>query len=484
MKYPQKKRKDPTTGVLIILSVVLFLVLISLIFTSTLTMEIKLDGQDVLTMEYGTDYDDPGAVAVVHSSLIPGFRMEVPIATPSISDSAEPGENILQYEAGFLWIRCFATRKVILVDSVAPVIALNSKPDSFTLPGHAYEEEGFTATDNCDGDITHLVERMVTDTEIIYTVTDSSGNTTEVRRSIRYDDPIAPELSLLGDAQITLTSGTPFTEPGYTATDNCDGDLTPLARVDGNVNVAVPGTYILTYTATDAYGNTTTATRTVIVEQIKQPDIVVPTGKVIYLTFDDGPCAYTDRLLDILAKYNVKATFFVTNQSPKYAGAMKRIVDEGHAIGIHTYPHNYSSIYSSKEGFFNDFNAIRQVIYDQTGEWTTLCRFPGGSGASMFKKYYAGINAELVKDLTNMGYQYFDWNVSSEDTGSSKTADAVYNAVIAGVKKHDISCVLQHDIKSHSVDAVERIIEWGLANGYTFLPLDATSPVFHQNINR
>lgn len=476
MKYPQKKRKDPTIGVLIILSVVLFLVLIGLIFTSTLTMEIKLDGQDVLTMEYGTDYDDPGAVAVVHSSLIPGFRMEVPIATPSISDSAEPGENILQYEAGFLWIRCIATRKVIVVDSVAPVIALNSNPDSFTLPGRAYEEEGFTATDNCDGDITHLVKRTVTDTEIIYAVTDSSGNTTEVRRSIRYDDPIAPELSLLGDAQITLTSGTPFTEPGYTATDNCDGDLTPLVRVDGNVNVAVPGTYTLTYTATDAYGNITTATRTVIVEQAKQPDIVNPTGKVIYLTFDDGPCAYTARLLDILAKYNVKATFFVTNQSRSYVYLIKDIVEQGHAIGIHTYTHNYSTIYASKEQFFEDFYAIRQLIYDKSGVWTTLHRFPGGSGGTK------PIKKELIAALTSMGYQYFDWNVDSGDSLGNKTTEAVVNAVINGIKNKNVACVLQHDLKSYSVEAVEEIIQWGLANGYTFLPLDPTSPNFHQNI--
>ena len=482
MKYPQKKRKDPTTGVLIILSVVLFLVLIGLIFTSTLTMEIKLDGQDVLTMEYGTDYDDPGAVAVVHSSLIPGFRMEVPIATPSISDSAEPGENILQYEAGFLWIRCFATRKVILVDSVAPVIALNSKPDSFTLPGHAYEEEGFTATDNCDGDITHLVERMVTDTEIIYTVTDSSGNTTEVRRSIHYDDPIPPELALNGDAQITLTSGTPFAEPGFTAIDNLDGDLKAAVSVTGYVNVGTPGTYTLTYSVTDAHGNTATATRTVIVEQAKQPDIVNPTGKVIYLTFDDGPSKYTETLLDILAKYNVKATFFVTNQNSKYAPVMKRIVDEGHAIGVHSYSHIYSDIYSSTERFFADFNKMRQLIYDYTGVWTTLHRFPGGSGARVSLNYCKGIITALSKELTDKGYQYFDWNVVSGDDGASKSPDEIANTVITAVKKLDIACVLQHDIKDYSVQAVEKIIQWGLANGYTFLPLDPTSPNFHQNI--
>ena len=484
MKVSKRKKQPRSVALLVALSAVLLLVIMGLVFCSTLTMEIRLEGESQLTLNYGEDYRDPGVCAIVRSSLIPGLQMEVPMVAPAIPEDAIPGKITLEYEAHFLWIRCFADRTVTVVDSVAPVIALTSHPDSFTLPGQDYVEEGFTATDNCDGDITHLVKRTVTDTEVIYTVTDSSGNTTQVHRSIRYDDPVAPELTISGDLQITISAGTPYTEPGYSANDNCDGDVTSLVSVEGLVNANVPGTYTLTYTVTDAHGNTATATRTIVVEAVKQPDNVVPNGKIIYLTFDDGPSKYTETLLDVLAQYNVKATFFVTNQSSKYASVMKRIVDEGHAIGIHSYTHVYSDIYSSKEKFFADFDKMRQLIYDHTGVWTTLHRFPGGSGASMFKKTYAGINVQLVQELTAMGYQYFDWNVDSGDSGSNKTADAVYQAVIAGVQKHDVSCVLQHDIKQHSVEAVARIIEWGLANGYTFLTLDADSPVFHQNIGK
>jgi len=483
LKIPKRKKTSISTAILLSVSLVLLLICVGLVFCSTLTMEIRLNGPDTVTLEYGDSYSDPGAFALIRSSLIPDFCMELPIAIPAVPADAMPGDVTLQYEAHFLWNRCFATRTVTLVDSVAPVIALTSNPDSFTLPGQVYEEEGFTATDNCDGDITHLVKRTVTDTEVIYAVTDSSGNTTEVRRSIRYDDPIAPELTLSGDTEITLAFGTPYTEPGFAATDNCDGDLTALVIVQGNVDVNVPGTYNLTYTATDAHGNSATAIRTVTIEPFSPPDNIVPNGKVIYLTFDDGPCKYTDSLLDILAKYNVKATFFVTNQSGKYAPVMKRIVEEGHAIGIHSYSHVYSDIYASKERFFADFEKMRQLIYDHTGVWTTLHRFPGGSNASIFRKYYASINVELVKDLEAKGYQYFDWNVDSGDSGNNKTADAVFEAVIAGVQKNDVSCVLQHDIKQHSIEAVEKIIVWGLNNGYTFLPLDSGSPVFHQNIS-
>lgn len=464
------------------MAVTLLLICVGLLFCSTLTIEVRLDGPDSVTMDYGGEFLEPGAYVVYRSNLFTGFRMEVPLAAPGIPEDAQPGEITLQYEAEFLWNRCFATRTVTLIDSVAPVISLTSDPNGFTLPGRDYEEEGFTAIDNCDGDITHLVERTVTDTEVIYTVADSSGNITEVRRSIRYDDPVAPELTLSGDAQITLTAGTAYSEPGYAANDNCDGDITGRISIEGFVNVNVPGTYVLTYTVTDAHGNVTTATRTVVVEAIKQPDNVVPNGKVIYLTFDDGPSKYTATLLDILAKYDVKATFFVTSQNSKYLSVMKRIVDEGHAIGIHTYSHQYANIYSSKENFFADFNKMRQVIYDNTGVWTTLHRFPGGSGARVSIQYCQGIITELAKDLTNMGYQYFDWNVDSGDSGTNKTVDAVFEAVIAGVQKYDVSCVLQHDLKDYSVEAVEKIIQWGLANGYTFLTLDATSPVFHQTI--
>ena len=300
-------------------------------------------------------------------------------------------------------------------------------------------------------------------------------------RAVSIVDNAPPVLTLIGDTQIQLKTGTAYTEPGYTATDS-GIDLTDQVTIDGAVNWEVAGSYTLTYSVTDASGNTSTATRTVIVEGYWQPSNVDPDGKIIYLTFDDGPNKYTETLLDILAQYNVKVTFFVTNQSAKYAPVMRRIVEDGHAIGVHSYTHTYSDIYASKEQFFADFNKMRQLIYDHTGVWTTLHRFPGGSGASIFKKYYSGINAQLVKDLTDLGYQYFDWNVDSGDAGSNKTADAVFQAVISGVQRFDVSCVLQHDIKQHSVEAVARIIEWGLDNGYTFLALDSDSPVFHQTI--
>jgi len=88
----------------------------------------------------------------------------------------------------------------------------------------------------------------------------------------------------------------------------------------------------------------------------------------------------------------------------------------------------------------------------------------------------------LSKIVTDYGLQYYDWSVNSVDAGGATSADQVFRNVINGISGNTYSIVLQHDIYGFSVDAVERIIQWGLDNGYQFLPLDPTSPKCHQTI--
>ena len=105
-------------------------------------------------------------------------------------------------------------------------------------------------------------------------------------------------LALKGDSEITIQAGSDYTDPGYTAEDNVDGDLTDKVSVDGSVNTYSAGTYSLTYKVQDNYGNEAAVTRTVTVEPVRQADTVKPSGKIVYLTFDDGPGEYTSKLLD------------------------------------------------------------------------------------------------------------------------------------------------------------------------------------------
>ena len=125
---------------------------------------------------------------------------------------------------------------------------------------------------------------------------------------------------------------------------------------------------------------------------------------------------------------------------------------------------------------------MQDLIYDKTGIRTTLCRFPGGS-SNLVSRFNPGIMTRLSKELTDRGFQYFDWNVSSGDAGETTSTSKVAQYVKSGMARNGVSIVLQHDIKGYSVNAVEEIIQWGLANGYTFKALDATSPTAHHGIN-
>ena len=490
VRRPKKKAAFTSTTSLIRLIIVLSVILVACIFvaiacskspddtsgTTGASWEVQLMGEPKVVLEYGTAFEDPGVQARLKGELVDA---QVDVHMPQIQAL---GSYTIEYTIRYQDLTATITRTLEVVDTTAPVIPLLTKPGHCTEPGETYEEEGYTAVDNYDGDLTNQVTCTVDGNVIRYSVTDTSGNTATAERVIVYGDETAPQLTLAGNLTLTLLAGNDFAEPGFTAIDNVDGDLTHLVTVDSTYNKYVPGTYVFTYTVTDAHGNTATAERTVIVEGLTQPETVVPGQKIIYLTFDDGPSWTSDtlELLEVLERYNVKATFFVIGTSNM--NYVDEIAAGGHSIGIHSYTHEFYDIYASEDAFFEDFFKLRDEIEKRTGISTTLCRFPGGS-SNTISRFNPGIMTRLTAAVEAMGFQYFDWNVDSNDAGGAKTAEEVYNKVIAGVQKQNVSVVLQHDIKGFSVDAVEMIIQWGLANGYTFLPLDASSPTCHHPVN-
>lgn len=479
---PQKTfRLHPTIWLTAALLFILAAAAVMLLVVNQWSITITMHGQPQITLEYGESYTDEGADAVLRGSLFFQKGWPVEVTAQNTVDTSKIGVYSITYVAQKYFLSATQVRMVTIQDTQPPEITLTEDPDSYTLPGAAYEEEGYEASDNYDGDITDQVEREEKDGKVYYSVKDSSGNEASTVRTIRYDDPIPPELTLEGDAEITLTAGAEYKEPGWKAEDNYDGDLTDSVKVKGSVDIYSAGTYELTYSVKDTYGNKAKAVRTVTVTPIRQPDTVTPGGKVIYLTFDDGPSQYTQDLLDILAEYNVKATFFTCNTG--YTSLIAKEAAAGHSVGIHSFSHDYSKIYAGEKAFFADLEKQRDLIYQQTGIMTTLMRFPGGSSNTVSRRYCTGIMSQLAKDVTDLGYQYFDWNVLSGDAGETTSTDTVFQNVINGVQKQKVSVVLQHDTQGFSVNAVEKIIVWGLAHGYTFLPLDATSPAVHQQIN-
>ena len=198
--------------------------------------------------------------------------------------------------------------------------------------------------------------------------------------------------------------------------------------------------------------------------------VTVPSGnKVCYLTFDDGPSKNTPKILDILKKYNAKATFFVINSAD--IGYIKRIHEEGHTVGLHTATHNYSQIYSSIDAYFKDLQQISDKVESIIGIKPTVMRFPGGSSNQVSARYCKGIMTKLVTLVPQKGYSYFDWNVSSGDADKNTPSYTyIRNNVLNAAKNKNSICVLMHDAaaKTTTVQALPEIIEGLTKMGYTF----------------
>lgn len=181
--------------------------------------------------------------------------------------------------------------------------------------------------------------------------------------------------------------------------------------------------------------------------------------KRVYLTFDDGPSNNTDAILDILDKYQVKATFFVVgNTSDHGKEVLKRIVEDGHSIGVHSYSHKYGSIYDSEEAFFEDHQKIIDYIYETTGVKPDICRLPGGSSNTVSKIPMV----DVVRALNEKDMACYDWNISGGDaTGQRLSAKEISQKVLNGTKRFQTSVVLLHDgaDKDSTVDALEIILK-------------------------
>ncbi len=441
-------------------------------------VQFRLVGSSEITVPYGEDYVDPGRYAVTTGRIFGQGVLTLPIETFGYVNTKVIGTYELTYSTELLGTTYTARRIVHVADLSAPTITLQTvegyEPDWFT----GYEEEGYLAWDNVDGDMTALVEREVLEDRIEYRVSDRAGNEAVAERLLPAVAP--PDFALLGEEEMSIDARMEFEDPGFTAKDRKGNDLSEKVLVDGEVTPYRPGTYEITYSLTNGE-ETLTLTRTVEVTAVEIPESVQPDEKTIYLTFDDGPYAYTEDLLDILAAYNVKATFFVTCDYPEYEDMVGRAFREGHTIAVHTATHNYYQIYASERNYLDDFNEVEEMIFRQTGQYTRLFRFPGGSSNTV-SYFNPGIISRLVVLMHDLGYQYYDWHVDSDDAGGTRSTAGVYANVVNGCAERQSSVVLQHDVKDYSVAAVEQIIIWGLQNGYTFRPLELGSPTAHHRI--
>ena len=202
--------------------------------------------------------------------------------------------------------------------------------------------------------------------------------------------------------------------------------------------------------------------------------------KKVYLTFDDGPGPNTKKILDILKKNNVKATFFVTGKTDDFSKEMyKRIVEEGHTLGMHSYSHVYDEIYSSTTAFRRDLDKIYDYLYEVTGEYSKFYRFPGGSSVQETEVPIE----KLIEILEEKDITYLDWNVLSPDIRDSGVRKKqMIRELMNDIEKYDTSVVMFYDTQTQpmTIKALPSVIKALKDKEYEILPVDEnTAPIRH-----
>ena len=197
-----------------------------------------------------------------------------------------------------------------------------------------------------------------------------------------------------------------------------------------------------------------------------------PEEKTIYLTFDDGPSSVTESLLDALYQEQVPATFFVMGDSTQKRELLRRILAEGHTIGIHTYTHDYRYLYWNKDAFLADFCRQYYAVWDATGYRPRIFRFPGGSVNS----YNAHLYRDLIAEMEGRGFVYYDWNVTSEDAAGAEHPEEQLAELLSQSQNKSRIIALLHDTNKNPEIAttVTEYIRLMKEAGYQFKRLDSS----------
>ena len=463
-----EKVKNVLKSKVFLIASIVILVIVGLTISIYITLDssLKLNGDSVVNVSYKEIYEEKGATVKLF-----GKDLSSSIKINSNVKNGELGNYYVTYTVKLLFLNIRKVRTVNVVDIVPPTISLNGEYEVTLCPNKEYEEEGYEAIDDFDGNLTDKVTTEIRDNQIIYEVYDSYGNKANAVREIVRKDEEAPTLKLKGSSNTYVRNGAKYSDLGYAVSDNCDSNI--KVSVTGEVDTSKDGRYTLTYTAVDSAGNKT----------VKERNVTVYTdGRIgiVYLTFDDGPSSSgsTEKILNVLKEEGVKATFFVTGKGPD--SLIKREYEEGHTVALHTNTHDYYTMYKTVDAYYKDLNAVKERVHKITGEYTNILRFPGGSNntVSITASGYKIMDV-LTKDVLDKGYVYFDWNVSGGDAGGGcSTSSCVYSKVVNGLSKSRINIVLMHDIKMFTAGAIKDIIRYGKENGYVFEAItESTYPV-------
>lgn len=212
-------------------------------------------------------------------------------------------------------------------------------------------------------------------------------------------------------------------------------------------------------------------------------EIEQPEKKTAYITFDDGPSVLTEKILDILEKNGVRATFFlIGNQiNDNTRPIVARLIKDGNQIGAHTYSHEAQKIYADADSYYNDIMQAEKTIIQNTGIVPLVYRFPWGSSNGYIKPY----RKEIIKRLALRGLSYCDWNVSGEDSVGHPVASQIIANVKANYSKYNEPVILLHDSAGNkaTVEALPEIISMYKEAGYDFGTISQRSKIYQWKLD-
>mgnify|MGYP003295308272 CR=1 FL=1 len=219
----------------------------------------------------------------------------------------------------------------------------------------------------------------------------------------------------------------------------------------------------ISYNKTNVYEETDNNIETEIEEKLEESSETSEQSydKFAYITIDDGPSKYTNQILDILDKNDVKATFFMINRNMNtYKDEVKRIQQEGHGAGFHSVSHDVKTLYKTPQSTLEEFSICRNTFEEITGETSNLIRIPYGSKPNTPEESY--------KILVENGFLVWDWNLDTEDWKS--TTDNIVSNVLLNGRNKDELVLLVHE-KEQTVEALDGIIMILKERGYKILPI-------------
>ncbi len=396
----------------------------------------------------------------------------------------------------------------IVKKNTKPIITIIGENIIELEKGEEYIEKGSKATDSDGNDITNDIKitnniniNKYGEYKVIYEVSDKYGNKAIKLRKVIVKDKILPEIKLKGRVVIDILLGEDYTEEGYSAIDNIDGDITDKVVIDNKVDNKKIGNYKITYKVSDTSGNTVTRIRNInVVNKLleykseydkidntingwwsgnkfdnKRPDgaaniddlkkynayFMGPDEKKIYLTYDEGANdTYLPQIVDVLNKYNVKATFFLCrNYMNMNKNLIRKMVESGHSIGNHTY-HHYSMPTLANKKDFDSF------IYEIKSTETTYEEITGKKMDKVYREPKGEWSYRSLAIIKDLGYKTFFYSADYLDFKSDVSKSYALDKMMK--RYHNGAIYLFHPKNKGNYEALSEFIENMKKLGYTF----------------